>query len=106
MAESQTHKRAKAQATGERGQTEKLLNGGRRLRAASAKRATEVGRSGPAKTLQKAAQSLTSSRKTQKVLQVPEKDMGAATVAMRETGVGGTVKNMSGTRRRSVPKRK
>ena len=34
--------------------------------------------------------------------QKPQKDMNAAAEAMRKVGVGGTVKNMGGTKRRSV----
>ena len=106
MAESESHRRAKAKAAGRSGQTEKKLPHGRRLDAATEKRATEVERSGTTEGLQKAAQRLKSSRKPQKVLQVPQQDMGKAAEAMRRSGVGGTVKNMSGSKRRSVPKKR
>ena len=46
MSESSRHKRAKSKAAGRQGITEKPLPGGRRLDAASKKRATEVERSG------------------------------------------------------------
>ena len=52
--------------------------------------------------LDAAANRLKQSDAPQKVLQVPQKDMAAAAVAMRKAGVGGTVKNMGGTKRRSV----
>ena len=106
MAESQSHKRAKAKAAGKSGTTEKPLSGNRRLDAATAKKATEVERSGTAEGLKKAAQRLKSSRKSQKVLQVPQKDMDAAAQAMKKVGIGGTVKNLGGTKGRSVRKPK
>ena len=104
MAESQSHKRAKAKAAGKSGKTEKALPGNRRLDAATAKKATEVERSGTTEGLKKAAQRLKSSRKPQMVLQVPQKDMDAAVQAMKKVGIGGTVKNMGGTNSRSVRK--
>lgn len=105
MAESKSHKDAKAKAAGRAGMTEVPLRGGRRLDAATGKRATEVERSGSQSLLEKAAGRLKSSGKTQRVLQVPEKDMDLAAKAMRARGVSGTVKNMGGTKRRSVPKK-
>ncbi|MEE9168939.1 MAG: hypothetical protein V3U73_04200 [bacterium] len=51
-----------------------------------------------------AARRLKQSGTPQKVLQVPQKNMDAAAQAMRNVGVGGTVKNMGGTKRRSVPR--
>ena len=106
MAESTSHKNAKRKAAGSGGQTEVPLSGNRRLDAKteSGKRATEVERSGSSAGLEKAAARLKSSRAKQKVLQVPNQDMSKATEAMRKVGVGGTVKNMGGTNRRSVPK--
>lgn len=106
MAESDAHKRAKAKAAGPKGKTEVPLSRNRRLDAASAKRATEIERSGSAQGLAKAVRRLRDSGKTQKVLQVPQKDMSKAAAAMRKVGVGGTIKNMAGTKRRSVPKKK
>jgi hypothetical protein len=102
MAESQSHKRAKAKAAGASGETEKPLPGNRRLDAATPGRATEVERSGAPDMLRDAARRLRDSGKTQRVLQVPNQDMAAAAEALRKTGVSGTVKNMGGSRRRSV----
>ena len=104
MSESSSHKRAKSQAAGKKGKTEVRLSGNRRLDAASNKRATEIERSGNSEGLLKAAKRLQSSGKPQKVLQVPQKDMPKAAKAMQKAGVNGTVKNMSGTKRRSVKK--
>lgn len=106
MPESKSHKRAKRKAAGKKGQTEKPLKGGGRLDAASKVRATEIERSGSKAALRKAATRLKKSRKKQKVLQVPQKDMDKAAEAMREKGVSGTVKNMSGSKRRTIRKKK
>ncbi len=102
MSESQSHKRAKAKAAGPSGQTEKPLPGNRRLDAATRGRATEIERSGSPEKLEEAAKRLKASGKPQKVLQVPQHDMADAAQAMRRAGVRGTVKNMGGTKRRSV----
>ena len=106
MAESDAHKRAKAKAAGPKGKTEVPLSRNRRLDAATEKRATEVERSGSAQGLETAARRLRDSGKVQKVLQVPQKDMGQAADAMRKVGVSGTVKNMGGTKSRSVQKKR
>lgn len=106
MAESQSHKRAKSKAAGRSGRTEAPLSRGRRLDAATRKTATEVERSGSYKGLAAAARRLRDSGKPKKVLQVPHKDMSKATTALRKAGVSGTVKNMGGTKRTHVPKRK
>ena len=102
MSETKSHKQAKNKAAGASGTTEKPLSGGRRLDAATQKRATEVERSGSSQRLEEAASRLKSSRKPQKVLQVPQHDMGDAAKAMKKVGVKGSVKNMSGTKRKSV----
>ncbi|MEO0550464.1 MAG: hypothetical protein AAFZ91_11135 [Pseudomonadota bacterium] len=104
MAESTSHKKTKAKAAGRNGKTEAPLSGGRRLDALtqSGHRATEVERSGTSAGLSKAARRLRDSGASQKVLQVPQKDMTAAIKAMKKTGVAGSVKNMSGTKRKSV----
>jgi len=106
MAESTSHKRLKKDAAGNSGKIEKKLPSGKRLDAVTKKKATEIERSGSTKGLLKAAQRLKESRKKQKVLQVPQKDMGKAVQAMGNIGIPGTVKNLSGTKRRSVPKKK
>ena len=104
MSETPSHKRAKSKAAGKSGKTEAPLKGNRRLDAASRRKATEIERSGTMDGLEKAARRLKASRKPQKVLQVPQKDIPKAVKAMKNVGVSGTVKNMSGTKRRSVPK--
>lgn len=102
MGKSQSHRRAQAKAAGKSGRTEAPLKGGRRLDAATPKKAVEVQRSGDPKLLQKAAQRLKASGKPQKVLQVPQGDMDKAADAMRSVNVKGTVKNMGATKRKSV----
>ncbi len=105
MPKSQSHKRAQRKAAGYGGKTEtELKRSKKRLDAVtqSGKTATEVERSGNTKNLEKAAQRLKMRRSQRKVLQVPQLDMDKATQAMRNKKVKGTVKNMSGTKRRSV----
>lgn len=101
MSESQSHKRAKAKAPGK---TEVPISRNRRLDSATKKTATEIERN--SQNLGKAVDRLKDSRRSRKVLQVHQKDMSNATKAMRHKGVGGTVKNLSGTKRISVPKKK
>ena len=104
MSETPAHRRAKNRAAGRGGKTEVPLRGGKRLDALTkgGGRATEVERSGTAAGLLKAAKRLNQSGAKQKVLQVPQKDMPKATVAMRKVGTTGTVKNMGGTKSKSV----
>ena len=106
MTTSESHKRAQRKAAGGSGMTEAPLPRKRRLDALSqgSRRATEVERSGDPQALEAAARRLKDSGAAQKVLQVPHHDMNAAAAAMRNLGVSGTVKNMSGTKRRSVRK--
>ena len=102
MPESQSHKRAKAKAAGKSGRTEVSLTRSRRLDAQTRKTAIEIERSGSTKALTKAVGRLKASHKAQKVLQVPQQDIPKAAKAMKKVGVKGTVKNISGTKRRSV----
>ena len=106
MAESDSHRRAKSEAAGRAGKTEAPLRGNRRLDALTPRKAIEIERSGTMAGLEKAAKRLKDSGRSQKVLQVPQKDMTKAAKALKNVGVGGTVKNMGGTKRRSVPKKK
>ncbi len=102
MTESQSHKRAKSRAAGKKGRTEVEIKGKKKLDAATRIKATEVERSGSMDGLIKAAKRLKTSGKRQRVLQVPQKDMKKAADAMKKAGVAGTVKNLGGTKRRSV----
>ena len=101
MPETPSPRRAKRRAAGPGGRTEVPLRGKQRLDALSngGGRATEVERSGSSTGLSSAAYRLKKSGAPQKVLQVPQKDMGSAVKAMRRAGITGTVKNMGGTRR-------
>ena len=103
MPESPSHKAAKRRAAGKSGKTEAPLKGGRRLDATRRDMAVEVEKSG---NLDAAAKRLKTSKKRQKVLVVPQKDMTKARAAMREAGIGGTVKNISGTKVSRVVKPK
>ena len=102
MGKSEAHKRAQAKAAGKSGKTETPLPGGKRLDARTAKRALEVELSGDPQRLAKAAARLKASKAPQKTLQVPQKDMPKGVEAMKKKGVKGSVKNMAGTKRRSV----
>ena len=104
MSESATHRRAKKRAAGSGGRTEVPLRGKQRLDALTkgGGRSTEVERSGSSAGLGAAARRLKKSGAPQKVLQVPQQDMGKAVKAMRGAGIGGTVKNMGGSKRRRV----
>lgn len=104
MSKTSSHKKAQSKAAGKGGQTEVKLKGKKYLDALtkSGKTATEVERSGSATGLEKAAQRLKIKRSKRKVLQVPQKDISKAVQAMKKKKVGGTVKNMSGTKKRSV----
>lgn len=102
MSESQSHKRAKAKAAGEKGKTEVILKGGKRLDAQTIKKAIEIERSGTSEGLKKAAKRLKISGKPEKVLTVPQKDMDKAAEAMKETGVEGTVSNIKGTKKKRI----
>ena len=102
MSESKSHKTAKKKAAGKSGETEVKISRNRRLDAVTKIKATEVERSGSKSGLLKASNRLKDSGKKQKVLQVPQKDMKKAAEAMKTAGVKGTVKNMSGTKRKSI----
>ena len=80
MAEKDAHRRTKIKAAGARGKTEAPLPGNQRLDVLTSGggRATEVERSGTPAGLKAAAQRLKNSDATQKILQVPQKDMDAA----------------------------
>ncbi len=99
MPESTSHKRAKGRAPGKK---EVPISGKRRLDSASPKTATETERSKSLTRLKDATRHLRDSGRPRKVLQVPQPNMDLATEAMKSVGVRGTVKNMSGTKRRSV----
>jgi hypothetical protein len=101
MTESVSHIKAKAKAPG---QTEVSISRGRRLDSATKITATEVERN--EQNLEKAVARLRDSRRPRKVLVVPQRLMKQASAAMRKKNVGGTVKNLSSTKRRSIPKRK
>ncbi len=108
MAETKAHRAAKRKAAGRGGKTEAPLRGGGRLdaRTKGGSRATEVERSGDTGNLSAAARRLKRSGAPQKVLQVPQRDMAKARGAMRQAGIGGTVKSMTGTKRIRVRKPK
>lgn len=99
---TESHKRAQSKAAGKQGKTEVLIKGNRRLDAKTKVKASEVERSDDTKRLVQAARRLRVSGMKQKILQVPQQNMDKAANAMKTVKVKGTVKNMSGTKRRSV----
>ena len=105
MSESDSHKRLKRKAAGKTGEIEKQLKKGQRIDACTKNKAIEIERSGTTEGLMKAALRLKNSGKTQKVLQVPQKDMNKAFEAMEKAKISGTIKNLSGTKSKSVKKR-
>jgi hypothetical protein len=100
MSETQSHKRAKSKAPGK---SEVPISRNRRLDSATSKTATEIERN--RQNIPKAVDRLKDSGRPRKVLQVPQKDMKEAAKVMRQKGAGGTVKNLSGTKRMSIPKK-
>ena len=101
MAETQSHKRAKGKAPGK---TEVPISKNRRLDSATKNTATEIERN--QQNLGKAVRRLKDSGRSRKVLQVPQNLMPEAAKIMRQKGIGGTVKNLSGTKKVSVRKNK
>ena len=110
MPESQAHRRHKNKAAGRTGQTEVTLPSGRRLDALSPTRiATEIERSGAQgirKSVTTLKQALNQGIARKARLRVPQPDMPAAQKEMRRQRVGGEVTNLTGTRKRHVPKRR
>lgn len=102
VAEKRLHKETKAREAGAKGGTEVSISRGRRLDAATASRAIEVETSGSPNRLRQAARRLAESGRRQHVLVVPQRDVPKAREAMKKVGVGGTVRNISGTQRRTV----
>ena len=101
MAESKSHKNAKSKAPG---RAEVPISRNRRLDSATRKTATEIERN--RQNISKAVDRLRDSGRSRKVLQVPHQDMKQAASVMRNKNVGGTVKNLGGTKRISIPKKK
>jgi hypothetical protein len=101
MSETQSHKKAKSKAPGK---SEVPISKNRRLDSATNKTATEIERN--RQNIPKAVDRLKDSGRPRRVLQVPQKDMKEAAKVMRQKGVGGTVKNLSRTKRMSISKKK
>ncbi|MCD4824338.1 MAG: hypothetical protein K8S55_07005 [Phycisphaerae bacterium] len=106
MTETASHQKAKKAAAGKNGRTEVPLSRGRRLDALRGNCATEIERSRHTSRLRKAAGRLRDSKVKHKVLQVPHKNLEKAVEAMQHIGISGTVKNMGGSKRISVGKKR
>lgn len=74
----------------------------RKYRTQNRKTSIVIERSSSTKALKRSASRLKTSGKSNKVLQVPQQNMTKAVKAMKELGVKGTVKNISGTKRLNV----
>ena len=97
MPESSSHKRAKAKAPGK---SEVRVKGGGRVDSATKKTATQIERN--KSNLPNSVKVLKNSGRPRKVLQVPQPIMDNAAKEMKRQSVKGTVKNLSGTKKRSV----
>lgn len=100
MPESPSHKRTKGKAPGK---VEVSIRGGRRLDSATPKTATEVERSPSG--IPKAVSRLRASGRPRKVIQVPQSLIPQAAAELRKQGISGTVKNLTGSKRRPVRKK-
>ena len=100
MSESQSHKRAKSEAPGK---TEVKIPGGKRLDSATPTTATEIEQN--IQNIPNAVKRLKDSNRPWKVLQVPQNLMTDAVEEMKKQGASGTVKNLSGTKRKYVRKK-
>ena len=76
----------------------------RRLDSSTPKTATEIERN--TQNIPKAVKRLKDSDRERRVLQAPQNLMAEAVEEMKKRGVSGTVKNLSETKRISVPKKK
>ncbi len=96
-----------AAALGE-GAAEKPAARRRRLsaKAKGEKRTVQVDRSGAVRQLERAAKRLRAVKASERILRVPQWDMDAAVVAMRQAGVAGVVTNLCGSRRIRVELRR
>jgi len=100
MPESPSHRKAKSRAPGK---PEVHVPGGGRVDSATPKTATQIERN--RSNLPNSVAKLKVSGRPRKILQVPQFLMPNAAAEMKRQSVSGTVKNMSGTRRRSVRKK-
>ena len=96
MAESRSHKRGKGNAA----RKEVPISGGRRLDAIRGTAAIEVERGGTPKKMDQALSRLKTQPNKQKILRVPQPDMGLAVERARKKNMNVTVTNLSKTKRR------
>jgi len=98
MPESQSHKRAKGNAA----RKEVPIKGRRRLDALRGNNAIEVERGGTSASINKALSRLATQRNKNKILRVPQKDLGTAADLAKKKGVHVTVTNLSKTKRKKT----
>lgn len=96
MAESKSHKRGKGSAA----RTEVPISRGRRLDAIRGNNAIEVERGGTPQKIDRALSRLRTQTNKNKILRVPQKDMGMAVQHARQKNMNVTVTNLSKTKRK------
>lgn len=98
MAETRSHKKGKGSAA----RKEVPISGGRRLDAIRGKSAIEVERGGTPKKIDQALSRLKTQSNKQKILRVPQSDMGLALQHAERKKMHVSVTNLSKTRRRKT----
>lgn len=101
MPESKRHKDLKRQEA-RTGRTEVTLRSGLRVDAMTRRRAVEIERSESSRSFEKAIRRLQSTRKTQRILRVPDQNLDMAADVARDMGADVTITNFSKTRRRNI----
>lgn len=96
MSESRSHKRGKGNAR----RTEVPIRGNRRIDAIRGHHAIEVERSGTRKGIGDALSRLRTQGNKNKILRVPQSDMGLASDLVQVRNMNVTVTNMSKTKRK------
>ena len=102
MSESKSHRNLKNRLAGPKGTTEKKISRGRRLDARTARKAFEIERSGTSAGISKAISRLNSQKTAKKELRVPNAHLNLAVKTAKSKGTNVTIKNLSGTKRRTI----
>lgn len=98
MAESRSHKKGKGSAV----RTEVPISRGRRLDAIRGRHAIEVERGGTPKKLDQALSRLRTQTNKNKILRVPQSDMGLAVQRAQQKKMNVTVTNLAKTKRKKA----
>ncbi|MCL5046051.1 MAG: hypothetical protein M1598_04575 [Actinobacteria bacterium] len=107
MPEGETHKNLKRQAAGQTGENEVPVKGGKgRLDAGTEKTATEIERSGDPERIGWSLDKLEASRKKNKKLMVPAKDVPKAKTLAGQKNINVLITDLQGGNRVKVRKRR